>query len=200
MNITIQCKMAWNAKLCVYQFLLYTMYTIRTMFTIYTVFTIYTRYARYTMYIRYTRYARTLGTPDTPHAPWTPYTPGIPYKPSRGKSGVRRNLVVALNIQWTSFPVTSEFQMTTREHGFSLKSGFWKIRWPQIMVLVFNLVSRKYCVHQTFLYTLYPRYSRYTRFPLHLWVSLHQVGLGRFPPFRRLGWVDHLLELVLADH
>ena len=36
---------------------------------------------------------------------------------NRGKSGVRRNLVVALNVQWTSFTAKSEFQMMTTEHS-----------------------------------------------------------------------------------
>ena len=65
----------------------------------------------------------------------------------RQKSGVHRNLVVALNVQWTSFTAISEFQMTTTEHGFSLKSGFKKIWWPRNMVLVLNLDSRRYCLH-----------------------------------------------------
>ena len=37
----------------------------------------------------------------------------------RGKCGVRRNLVVALNIQRTKFTATSEFQTMTTEDGFS---------------------------------------------------------------------------------
>ena len=45
----------------------------------------------------------------------------------RGKSGGRRNLVVTLNVQWTSFTAKSGFQMTTTKHGFSVKSGFRKI-------------------------------------------------------------------------
>ena len=44
----------------------------------------------------------------------------------RGQSGVRRNLVVALNVRRTSFTAKSEFQMMTTERGFSLKSGFKK--------------------------------------------------------------------------
>ena len=42
--------------------------------------------------------------------------------------------------------------MMTTEHDFSLKSWFKKILWPQKMVLVLNLDSQKYCLHQTFLY------------------------------------------------
>ena len=44
-------------------------------------------------------------------------------------AGVSRNLVVARNVQWTSFTAKSEFQMMTTKHGFSLKSG--KIWWQQ---------------------------------------------------------------------
>ena len=73
-------------------------------------------------------------------------------KTYRGKSGVRINLVKALNVQWTSFTAKSEFQMMTTDDGFHLKSGFKKIWWPQEMVLVLILVSRKYCVHQRNLY------------------------------------------------
>ena len=37
-----------------------------------------------------------------------------------------------------------------KEHGFSLKSGFKKILWPQNMVLVWNLDSLKYCTKTKF--------------------------------------------------
>ena len=61
----------------------------------------------------------------------------------RGKSGVCKNLlVVTLNVQWTSFSAISEFHMMTTEHGFSPKSGFKLIWWPQNMVLVLNLDSQ----------------------------------------------------------
>ena len=36
-------------------------------------------------------------------------------------------------VQWTLFKAKSEFQMMTTKHGFSLKSGFRKIWWPQNM-------------------------------------------------------------------
>ena len=39
----------------------------------------------------------------------------------------RRNLMVTLNFHLTSFTAKSEFQMTTTEQGFHLKSGFRKI-------------------------------------------------------------------------
>ena len=48
-------------------------------------------------------------------------------KNGREKSCVHRDLVVALNVQRTSITAKSEFQMTTTDHGFSLKSGFKKI-------------------------------------------------------------------------
>ena len=70
----------------------------------------------------------------------------------RGKSVLHRNLVVALNVQWTSFTAKSEFQILTAEHVFCLKLGFRKIWWPHNMVLVLNLGSQKRCLHQTFLY------------------------------------------------
>ena len=47
----------------------------------------------------------------------------------------------------------SVFQIVYTEDGFHIKSGFKKIPWPQNMVLVFNLVSQKYYLHQRFLYT-----------------------------------------------
>ena len=72
---------------------------------------------------------------------------------SRGKSGGRKNLVVTLNFKWTQLTAKSEFQMTTTEHGFHLKSGFRKIFWPPDIDLVFFQDSQKYCVHQKFLYT-----------------------------------------------
>ena len=43
---------------------------------------------------------------------------------SRGKSGVHRNLVVALKIHWIQFTTKSEFQIMTTEHGWSLTFGF----------------------------------------------------------------------------
>ena len=42
--------------------------------------------------------------------------------------------------------------MTYTGVGFSLKSGFKKIVLSQALVLVLNRVSRKYCLHQFFLY------------------------------------------------
>ena len=42
--------------------------------------------------------------------------------------------------------------MMTKEHGFSTKSGFKKIVLTQNTVLVLNLDSHIYCLHQTFLY------------------------------------------------
>ena len=80
---------------------------------------------------------------------------------TRGKSGGRRNLVVTLNVQWTSFTAKSEFQMTTSEHGFHLKSGFRKIVWPPNMVSVLFVDSQKYCVHWTFLY--HQKFIMYTQ-------------------------------------
>ena len=77
----------------------------------------------------------------------------IVYSVCRGKSGGRRNLGITLNVQWTQFTAKSEFQMTTTEHGFHLKSGFRKIVWPPNMVSVLFLDSQKYCVHRIFLYT-----------------------------------------------
>ena len=63
-----------------------------------------------------------------------------------------RNPVVALGVQWTSFIAKSEFQMMTTKHGVSLISGFKKIWQQHYMVLVLNLESHKYYLHQTFLY------------------------------------------------
>ena len=73
----------------------------------------------------------------------------------RGKPGVCINLMVTLNVQWTSFTVKSEFHMINTEHNFSLKSGFTKIWWTLNMVSVLNLDSRKYSLYQTFLYNLW---------------------------------------------
>ena len=54
-------------------------------------------------------------------------TQNYKYASTRESFGGRRNLVWALNVQWTSLTDKSEFQIMTTEHGFSHKSGFKKI-------------------------------------------------------------------------
>ena len=102
----------------------------------------------------------------------------IPNIQVRGKSGVRGNLVVAVNVQWTKFTAKSEFQMMTTKHGFILKSEFKKIWWPLNMVSVLNLDSQKYSLHQTFLcQKQWPCTAHWVQCALQIWALSHSTHL-----------------------
>ena len=57
--------------------------------------------------------------------------------------------------------------MMITEHGVSLKSGFKKIALTQTKVLILNMDSQKYCLHQIFLNSEYTEFAESREFIEH---------------------------------
>ena len=103
----------------------------------------------------------------------------------RGIPGVHRNLVVALNIQWTSFTAKSRFQMTTTKHGF-------------LMFLYTRLFTRGRGisgVHRNLVVTLNVQWTSFTaKSKFQLTTTKH--GFTLKSGFKNIWWPQNMVSVL----